>query len=68
MISVGNPRCDCRPKTAIGAGPKDPVINGANIAVSRALAVALGLRLPVANDGTVTFNKDTLASNPAGFL
>lgn len=52
----------------IGAGPNDPVINGANIAVPQALAVALGLRTPVANYGTVTFNKDTYESNPAGFL
>ena len=50
------------------AGPTDPVIGGANVAVPQALGLALGLSGVQANYGTVSFNTATYASNPAGFL
>lgn len=52
----------------IGAGPNDPVLNAARINVSEALAFTLGLGSSVANYGSVTFNKTTYQSNPAGLL
>jgi hypothetical protein len=52
----------------IGAGPNDPVINGANVSIPQALALALGLGSPQANYGSVTFNKSTYETNPGGFL
>ncbi len=52
----------------LGAGPNDPVVNAVNISVPQALAFALGLGSSQASYGTVTFNKTTYESNPAGLL
>ena len=52
----------------LSAGPNDPVIGGANVAVPQALGLALGLSGVQGNYGTVSFNTATYSSNPAGFL
>lgn len=52
----------------LGAGPNDPVIGGTDIRLPDALALALGLGSAQSTYGTVTFNKSTYETNPAGFL
>ncbi len=52
----------------LSAGVNDPVVNGANVSVTEALGVALGLRGSLANYGTVSFEKARYETNPMGFL
>ena len=52
----------------LAVGTNDPVIGGANVSVTEALGLALGLSGTVGNYGTVTFNKATYETNPNGFL
>lgn len=67
LVNAATTANDTTVLAGLAAGANDPVINGANVAVTEALGLALGLS-GTQPTGTVTFSTATYASNPAGFL